>query len=49
MSEPGSKGLPGGAVTFLARSQNSNCLNYSCDSHGAAALGACVADPRVPC
>lgn len=49
MSEPGSKCLPRGAVTFLARSQNSNRLNYSCDSQGAAALEACVAHVGAPC
>lgn len=43
MSKPASKCLPRGAVTFPTRSQNSNCLNYSRDSQGAAAPGACVA------
>lgn len=32
MSQPASRSLPRGAVTFRARRQNSNCLNYSCDS-----------------
>lgn len=40
MSEPGSKSLPRGAVTFLARSQSSNCLHSCRDSQGAAALEA---------
>lgn len=49
MSEALSKRLLRGAATFLTRSQNSNCLNYSRDSQGAAAPRACVAIFKVSC